>query len=492
MKKGCTFIPFEALVVKEWMAKRIMTPSKNNEEAKKAVQDYPLLNATHLLDSKFEATAVKNKLTEFLNEGHYNPSGEPLFYLYSLSYQGHTQIGIVGAASLQDYQDHKILKHEDTLDRNTEEKKQYLKAQEANIEPVYLVYDDVPGLELLPDLTNWITGRKPVVEFTNNDDHVEHKIWLTRREESAIIQDFFRDRIERLYIADGHHRIKAASDIMLDRKASSQTSFSSHSSLSSQSSPRFDSSDPFSFIMSIVFPASQAKIWEFNRLIRDTNGKSTDTILLEAGTYFDIMQLPDNFSDYKPKAKGQFTMRLDGHWYSLTAKPNLDNEKLDVQILQDTLIGPVFGITNPRVDPRIGFCTGLGGINEIVEHCQKGDAKIGIACYPIQFFEVKAIADQHKTMPPKSTCFYPKPRAGGIIRLLQKNNSSSWIESQSVTKKGYRSTSPPRNMSGYFISPFYLQGYPQFSYQQILWYLLLCNGLQFPCVPPAEYLFPHW
>ena len=305
----------------------------------------------------------------------------PSFYLYRLTMGSHRQTGIVGAASVADYLEGRIKKHEHTRPDKEDDRTHHTQALAAQPGPVFLAYRD---REELDEIVGTLTSRAPDVEFTAVDG-VGHALWVVDDpKDVAGIGDALA-RVPASYVADGHHRAAAYA-----RSAGRGGRF-----------------------LAVHFPASQLRILDYNRVVEDLRGLGIAQFLLEAQSAgFDLV---NPWEAKRPPRKGTFGLYLGGEWRLLEA---VDPSGLDVAILQDRLLGPVLGIGDPRTDPRISFVGGGRGVEEIERRVDGHDAAAGFALYPTSLEEVMAVADAGEVMPPKSTWFEPKLRSGLVVRLL--------------------------------------------------------------------------
>lgn len=343
------------------------------------------------LEKRFKLVA--QKYHDFRAENILVKEEEPVFFVYEIQSKNHTFTGIIAGASIEDYQNNIIKKHEDTLQYRVELFKDYLHQTGFNTEPVLITYPDNQGLN------NWITQKKitsSVYEFSTTNKE-KHTLWKVDSEtEKNWVQQQFNN-IGSVYIADGHHRSASAELLYEEDKISGN--------------------EHLNYFMSFLIAESNVKIYEYNRIIRDLNGHSKVAFLEELSKVFWVKNKEQEL--WKPAKKFQFGMYLDGEFYSLTLKDesNFKNvlESLDAQILYEKVLHPILGITDLRNDERIDYIPGNQSIVTIKEVVDEGEFEIGFMLYPAEISEIKALADNNLIMPPKSTYIEPKFRSGLIV-----------------------------------------------------------------------------
>ncbi|UOK42067.1 MULTISPECIES: DUF1015 domain-containing protein [Flavobacterium] len=340
---------------------------------------------------------VEHKYQDFKNEGILIQEESPAFYLYEIHSNRHTFTGILAGTSVEDYQKNIIRKHEDTLQYRVDLFKDYLHETGFNTEPVLITYKDNQAL------SEWIANKKksrPVYEFstTNKEKHV---LWsVSDSEEINWLEKQFSE-IGTLYIADGHHRSASSELLYKENKASGNVNLN--------------------YFMSFLIPDSNVKIYEYNRVISDLNGHSKDDFIKKIAKNFIIKTKKQEL--WKPRHKFEFGMYLDGEFYALRLKEEQFSfknvlERLDAQILYDTILHPVLGLGDLRTDERIAYVPGTKSITSIKDMVDSGEFKVGFMLYPINIEEIKAIADLNMIMPPKSTYIEPKFRSGLVVYEL--------------------------------------------------------------------------
>lgn len=339
---------------------------------------------------------VATKYADFKRDGILITDEDPAMYLYQIKTKKNNFVGILAGTSLKDYQNNIIKKHENTLKYRVENLKDYFNETRFNTEPVLMMYPECEDLE------KWIDQKMeqtPLYDFstTNRERHILWKI--DSKEELALVQGAFK-KIPNLYIADGHHR-SATSDLLLKENTNG-------------------ASDNMHYFMSFLICEKSIQINEYNRLIHDLNGYTTEEFLQIIANDFEVKKVHEY---WKPQHKFSFGMYLDGLFYSLKLKENPQNnaiiENLDAQILYDKILHPLLNIKDLRTDSRINYIPGNKNIMELVNKVDNGDYKVGFILYPSSIEEIKALADNNLTMPPKSTYIEPKFRSGLIIYEFQ-------------------------------------------------------------------------
>ncbi|MCO4820533.1 MAG: DUF1015 domain-containing protein [Flavobacteriaceae bacterium] len=339
---------------------------------------------------------VRNRYLEFKEDSIFVQDNVPSFYVYKIvNRDGNIFNGIVAAASIHDYKKDIIKKHEDTIEYREHTFKEYLKTVGFNAEPVLLTY---PDNDILSRLISQKQKERAEFEFTTTYRDT-HYLWvIDESEQIKTLQTEFSN-IKSLYIADGHHR--SASSVLLSDEHQINTK-----------------NDSYNYFMSYLIPESELLIHEFNRLITDLNGMTKEEFLMKLDTMFRIENRGETL--YKPSNKHHFSMYLDGEFYSLYLRK--DNyiindalDALDTQILYKTILQPILGIEDVRNDQRLDYSHGKSDLVTIKSKVDSGEFKVGFGLVPITITELKSIADEHLTMPPKSTFIEPKLRSGVTI-----------------------------------------------------------------------------
>ncbi len=408
--------PFKGLRPKPEFAEKVASPPYdvlNTEEARAMAKDNPysflhinkpeidLPVGTNLYDDAVYAKGREN-LERFIKEGVFIQDEKPCFYVYRQIMGNHQQIGLVAGASVEDYENNVIKKHELTRAEKEEDRVKHVDTLNAQTGPVFLTYKASDEVDRLMEK---ITQRRPVYDFTA-DDGIRHTFWVVDDEnEINQLQDLFA-QMDCLYVADGHHRSAAAMRVKQMRQ---------------KQNPHHTGEEEYNYFLTVIFPHNQMYIMDYNRVVKDLNGLSKEAFLEKVREKFEVEKLGTTAE--KPKAKHEFVMYLDGEWYRLKAKPgtfdpNDPVDQLDVSILMNNLLAPVLGIGDPRKDKRIDFVGGIRGLEELKRRVDSGEMQVAFALYPTSIEDLMAIADAGKIMPPKSTWFEPKLRSGLIIHLL--------------------------------------------------------------------------
>ena len=317
------------------------------------------------------------------------------FYIYKMSTEGHSQIGMIATAKISDYDDLHIRGHEKIYVEDSQKRFEQIKNLNAQIGPIYVIYPDEASLDaLLKEQTN----ADPTYSF-DAIDGCRHELWVVNDEEKVTqISELF-NAVNRTYVADGHHRIAALSRFAEYRKHQNH----GHTG-----------EEPYNFFMMALFPESQARILDYNRLIKDLFGYSPSDFIEQVEEHFVVEK---QNSPYRPTALGSFGMYLDNAWYSITLKDKPETAlsglmNLDINILHHYLLDPILDIGDPRRDTRIGFIAGFHGLQSIEKKVDSGEVEVGFSFFPTPMEHVINFADKNLTMPPKSTWFYPKPLDG--------------------------------------------------------------------------------
>jgi uncharacterized protein (DUF1015 family) len=363
--------------------------------------DFPADTDTH-------SEEVYNKSVE--NFGKWQKKGwlvqdrKPHFYIYAQTMKGRTQYGIVGCASVDDYLNGIIKKHELTRPDKEQDRMVHVLVNNANIEPVFFAY---PAVKEIDDIVNMIVStEKPEYDFIA-EDGFGHHFWVVKKPETnKLIEKLFAEKVPCTYVADGHHRTAAAALVGNEKRKNN----SSH-----------NGKEEYNFFLAAHFPDNQLKIIDYNRTIRDLNGLSPKELVDRLGSGFIIEEMGKRI--YKPKKLHNFSMYLDGKWYSLTAKDGTFNDNdpigvLDVTILTNQILMPILDIQDLRRSKRIDFIGGIRGLKELKKRVDSGDMKVAFALYPVSMKQLITIADSGNIMPPKTTWFEPKLRSGLVIHLL--------------------------------------------------------------------------
>ncbi len=345
---------------------------------------------------------AKNNLHKFIDKGILIKDFKQNIYLYRQIMNGRVQTGIVCCTSIDDYLNGIVKKHEYTREDKELDRINHVDYCNANTGPIFLTYKRDKEIEKIVELE---TKNIPLYNFVS-EDMITHMVWVI--EDEAIIKrivDIFGS-IPSLYIADGHHRTAAAIKVGQKRR---------------KQNPNAKDDAEFNYFLSVLYPAEDLKIFDYNRVVKDLNGLNLEELLSKVSVNFEVEKLKDT-DQYSPDARHIFGMYVEGFWYKLKAKEEKINEddvvaSLDVSLLQDNLLNPILGIRDIRKDDRIEFIGGIRGVKELTKRVN-ADMKIAFSMYPTSIEELMKIADQGKVMPPKSTWFEPKIRSGLFIHSL--------------------------------------------------------------------------
>jgi len=343
---------------------------------------------------------VSGKFTEFCENGVFLQENETSFYLYRQSSEEHQFVGLIAGASVEEYNAGKIKIHEQTLPSREQTFKMYLDVCGFNAEPVLLAHKDKTDLVGIYSI---IMAERPEYEYSSTD-RVKHELWvISDRNLIHEISESF-NAIDHLYIADGHHRSSSSALLGEMRKEKNQ----SHTG-----------KENYNYFMAYLISEKLLKIYDFNRMVADLNGLSSEQILDSLRLEFTVSKAKKR---YKPTGKGEFSMYLDGQWYRLLLKnePNIDNpaEQLDTRILSKLVLDPILGIKDIQNDSRISFLNGKSGMKGLEQRVNRGLAKIAFGLYPVSVRDLMHVADTNNMMPPKSTYIEPKLRSGLTIYEL--------------------------------------------------------------------------
>lgn len=384
----------------------------NRQEAKEEVQREPLSflkidRAETNFDDSVDTYApeVYQKAKELLQkekqEGVYITDEDRSYYIYQLVMDGRPQTGLVACSSVDDYMNHVIKKHENTREDKEIDRITHVDTCSAQTGPIFLAYRSDKGIHDI--VASYVENEAPIYDFTAVDG-IAHRVWkIAKKEDVDAIYKAFQN-IQQIYIADGHHRAASAVKVGLKRR---------------QENPGYTGEEEFNYFLSVLFPHDELRILDYNRTVKDLNGRSLTQFLEEISKNFIVEKAEEQV---RPEKKGTFGMYTEGQWYHLTAKPELFEGKdavgsLDVSVLQDYLLGPVLGIGDPRTDQRIDFIGGIRGLSELEKRADS-DMKISFSMYPTSITELFDVADQELLMPPKSTWFEPKLRSGLFIHEI--------------------------------------------------------------------------
>ncbi len=408
--------PFKALRPKDEYASRVGAlpyDVMNSEEAREMVKDNPY-SFLHVDKAEVDLplgidiyspevyAKAKENLNALSEKGICKQDEKPMLYIYRQIMNEREQTGIVGCTAVDDYINNVIKKHEFTRADKEADRIRHVDTLDANTGPIFLTHRENSTVSAITE--NWKETHTPTYDFVS-DDGVSQTVWVV--DDDNVIDTLVKEfkEIPYLYIADGHHRCASAVNVGKKRRGDGE----------------YDKNAEFNFFLSVIFPCDQLKIMDYNRVIADLNGNTSDEFIAKMGEKFIVEEADE--SPYTPKERHTFGMYLDEKWYKVTAKAEFINENdpvecLDVSILQNNLITPILNITDPRTDKRIDFVGGIRGLGELERRVAEG-MRIAFAMYPTSLNELMDIADAGKVMPPKSTWFEPKLLSGLFIHKLK-------------------------------------------------------------------------
>lgn len=340
---------------------------------------------------------AKDNLDKMINEGLYLQDDKPNYYIYRQVMNGRSQTGLVACASIDDYTNNIIKKHELTREEKEIDRINHVYKCEAHTGPIFLTYREDKRISNI--LNEWIK-KEPLYDFIA-DDGVAHTVWIIDDEDTVNkLQELFKS-VKYLYIADGHHRSASAVKVGHIKRAEKEN---------------YTGEEEFNFFLSISYPDSELEVLDYNRTVKDLNGLSKEEFLEKVKEKFEVNESSERV---KPSEKHTFGMYIDHQWYLLKAKEGIFNpedpvDRLDVSILQNSLLRPILGIDDPRKSKRIKFIGGIRGLKEL-ERRANTDMRVSFSMYPTTTEDIMSIADSGEIMPPKSTWFEPKPRSGIFV-----------------------------------------------------------------------------
>lgn len=343
---------------------------------------------------------ANENLNSFIEKGILVKDEKPMFYIYRQIMNGRVQTGIVGLTSVDEYLNGNIKKHEFTRPEKEVDRINNFDYCDANTEPIFLTYRN--NVKINKIINDFIKFNKPSYDFTSSDGFT-HIFWpiLDDKANNDLAELF--STVDYLYIADGHHRTASSAKVSLKKR---------------EENKGYKGDEEFNFFMSVIFPDEDVFIMDYNRVVKDLNGLSSEEFLDKVKEKFDLEEC-DSKAPFKPNEKHTFGMFLDDKWYSLKAKPGTFDEdnvidRLDVSILQNNLLNPILNIKDPRASKRIDFVGGIRGLKELEDRCHN-DMKLAFSMYPTTIEDLLSIADANEIMPPKSTWFEPKLRSGLFV-----------------------------------------------------------------------------
>lgn len=341
---------------------------------------------------------AKENLTAFISRNILFRENKPCYYIYRLTMNGRSQAGLVCGSSVADYENGLIKKHEFTRPEKEQDRIQHIKTTGAQTGNVFLAYRNVAEIDQVID--GWMKDKNPQYDFIA-EDGIQHSIWIVSDDESIeTISNLFKTKVPATYIADGHHRAASAAKVK-----------------TAMGNAATENADYF---LTTLFPSNQLHIMDYNRVITDLNGLSTEDFLQKLEANFDIEKKD---SAYRPEALHHMGLYINKQWYKLSAKSSsIDATNaiavLDISILQKNILEPILGIKDQRTDKRIDFVGGIRGLSELEKRVDSGDMALAISLYPVSIEQLFAVADSGEVMPPKSTWFEPKLRDGLLTHLI--------------------------------------------------------------------------
>lgn len=354
-------------------------------------------------DPKVYEQAARN-FKKFQDKGWLVQDEKPAYYIYAQTMNGKTQYGLVVGAFVDDYLNGTIKKHELTRKDKEEDRMKHVRVNDANIEPVFFAYPDNKVLDEL--INKYVKNSAPEYDFIAPIDGFGHQFWVIAdaNDIDVITKEFAK--MPALYIADGHHRSAAAALVGAEK---------------AKNNPNHKGDEEYNYFMAVCFQASQLTILDYNRVVKDLNGLTSAQFLEKVAQNFDVQKKGKEM--YHPTGLHNFSLYLDGEWYSLTAKKGTYDDAdpigvLDVDISSRLILDEILGIKDLRTDKRIDFVGGIRGLNELKERVDSGEMKMALALYPVSMKQIMDIADSGKIMPPKATWFEPKLRSGLVIHKL--------------------------------------------------------------------------
>jgi len=385
----------------------------NSDEARELAKDNPF-SFLHVVKPEIDLPSdtdlysqqvydkAKENFEDFIKKGWLIQDKDACLYIYRQTMSGREQYGIVGCVSAEDYEKDIIKKHENTRKAKEADRIKHVDITNANAGPVFLTYRAQKSIDAL--ITKQVEN-EPVYDFVA-DDGIGHTVWII--EDDAVSESLIEEfrKIDYLYVADGHHRSASAARVADRRK---------------EANPDHNGDEEYNFFLAVLFPDYQLQIMDYNRVLKSLNGHSREELFDTLKKYF-MVEAKGNHP-YKPIQKGEIGMYMDKDWVKLTIKPEFVDSNdpvnsLDTAILQNILLGPFFGIDDPRTSEDIDFIGGIRGLSELVRLVDSGQFKVAFALYPTSVRELMNIADSGLVMPPKSTWFEPKLRSGLLIHSL--------------------------------------------------------------------------
>ncbi len=358
-------------------------------------------NTDHYSESVYRK--AKENFEKFKAKGWLKADNNEYLYIYAQTMYGKTQYGVVGCASVDDYMNNVIKKHELTRKDKEKDRMKHVRATNANMEPVFFTYPAIDEVDKI--VADFVKNNTPEYDYTSEDD-LGHHFWvISDKEIIGRLVELFAT-LPSTYVADGHHRTAAAALVGNEKR---------------KANPNHTGNEEYNYFLAVHFPADQLTIFDYNRVIKDLNGMTKEVLLEKLAASFNIREVGTEV--YRPGKLHNFSMYLDGMWYSLTAKRDKHDDSdpigvLDVTILTHEVLTPLFGIKDLRTDYRIDFVGGIRGLCELKKRVDSGEMAVAFALYPVSMDQLINIADSGKIMPPKTTWFEPKLRSGLVVHEL--------------------------------------------------------------------------
>lgn len=391
--------PYDVLNSEEARAEATGNPKSLYHIIKPEI-DFPVGTDEH--DPRVYGKAAEN-FRLFQERGWLRQDPKECYYIYAQTMNGKTQYGLVVGAYVPDYMNGIIKKHELTRRDKEEDRMKHVRVNDANVEPVFFAYPDNARLDAI---VKRYTVEKPEYDFIAPGDGFGHRFWVIDNDEDiAEITELFAG-MPSLYIADGHHRSAAAALVGAEK---------------ARLNPNHTGQEEYNYFMAVCFPAGQLTIIDYNRVVKDLNGLSTAQFMEALKLHFVVEDKGTEI--YKPSGLHNFSLYVDGQWYSLTAKPDTYDDSdpigvLDVTVSSRFILDDILGIKDLRSDKRIDFVGGIRGLGELKKRVDSGEMRVALALYPVSMKQLMDIADSGNIMPPKTTWFEPKLRSGLVIHKL--------------------------------------------------------------------------
>lgn len=385
----------------------------NSEEAKKEAGEKSLLHIIKpeidfdpIIDEHSQQAydkAIEN-FKKWKANGWLKQDAKEHYYIYAQTMDGRTQYGLVVCCHFEDYVNGKIKKHELTRTEKEKDRMIHVRNQNANIEPVFFAYPAIAEIDQI--VKQVVENQKPEYDFVAEDGFGHHFWVIDDDATNARITEIF-SKVPALYVADGHHRTAAAALVGQEKK---------------EQNPHHTGKEEYNYFLSVIFPDSQLKIIDYNRVVKDLNGLTADQLVKKLEESFEVKKMGKAI--YKPDKLHNFSMYLGGEWYSLTAKAGTYDDKdpigcLDVTVLSNLVLDKILDIKDLRTSNRIDFVGGIRGLGELQRRVDSGEMAVAFALYPVSMKQLIDIADTGNIMPPKTTWFEPKLRSGLVIHSLE-------------------------------------------------------------------------